>query len=216
MLLDFCPSFTRGGSSVLLVSAVFSSSTSMASLGQELSPRAHVAGDHLFHITNWICCYSKAKLNIACLLLLQYSVFPCYFSQRVHIYTKGRGRCRWTFLYQIIFQLEVCSLHCQQEEITTVFCGSVCGSLLWCFRSAPLALSCGCSAASAAVNQSELCMGKGNLQACCTLAWSPVKPSFGVRADTSKAFWFQQPYWAVHQNSLFTLRGRKASLVHSL
>lgn len=39
VLLEFCPSFTRGGSSVLLAGAVFSNSTSMASLGQELSPR---------------------------------------------------------------------------------------------------------------------------------------------------------------------------------
>lgn len=72
------------------------------------------------------------------------------------------------------------------------------------------------SAASAAVNQSGLCLGKGYFQGCCTLVWSPVKASFGVRVDTSKAFWFQQPYWAVHQNSIFTLRGRKASLVHSV
>lgn len=39
MLLDFCPSFPRGGSSILLVGAVFNNSTSTASLGQELSPR---------------------------------------------------------------------------------------------------------------------------------------------------------------------------------
>lgn len=105
-----------------------------------------MAGDHLFHITNWICCYNKAKLSITCLLLMQYSVFSCYFSQRVHIHTKGRRRHSWTFVYQITFQLERSPFHCHQEQITIVFCGSVCGSLLWCFRrlfrSAPLVLSC--------------------------------------------------------------------------
>lgn len=39
MLLEFYPSFTRGGTLVLLAGAVFSNSTSMASLGQELSSR---------------------------------------------------------------------------------------------------------------------------------------------------------------------------------
>lgn len=118
MLLEFCPSFTRGGSSVLLAGAVLAALPAWLHLVRNCAPEdvtfkltSHVAGEPLFHITNWICCYSKVKLNITCLLLMQYSVFPCYFSQRVHIYTEGRERHSWTFLCQIIFQLEGCSSH---------------------------------------------------------------------------------------------------------